>query len=71
MKQQHEITTAQPLLDETGNLREPGWARRLLPQYRRADVKAGKLRVKEWDYYLVTDGHIGLALTIADRKSVV
>ena len=67
MKQQHEITTAQPLLDETGNLREPGWARRLLPQYRRADVKAGKLRVKEWDYYLVTDGHIGLALTIADN----
>ena len=64
---QHEITAAAPLLNENGNLREPGWARGLLPVYRRQDVKASRLRLKEWDYYLVTDGHIGLALTIADN----
>ena len=35
--------------------------------YCRDEIKAGKLRIKEWDYYLITDGHIGLALTIADN----
>ena len=67
MRQQHEIFSVAPLLDENGNLREPGWARKPLPQYHRADIKASPLRIKEWDYYLITDGHIGLALTIADN----
>ena len=64
---QHEILTAAPLLDQKGDLAEPGWARSLLPVYCRDEIKAGKLRIKEWDYYLITDGHIGLALTIADN----
>ena len=46
---QHEITQNGPLLNANGTLREPGWARSLLLDYRRADVKAGKLRIKEWD----------------------
>ena len=37
---QHEITRARPLLDSRGNIAEPGYAKRLLPVYRRADVKA-------------------------------
>ena len=45
---QHEITTAGPLLDGSGNLREPGYAKRLLPIYRRADIKAPASRIKEW-----------------------
>lgn len=65
---QHEITTAQPLLDEKGNIREPGWARRLLPIYSRASIKASKLRIKEWDYYIVNNGSFGIALTIADNS---
>ena len=64
---QHEITKRIPLLDETGNLTEPGWARRLLWAYRRKDIKANPLRIKEWDYYLITNGKIGLALTVADN----
>ena len=32
---QHEITAAQPLLDEKGNLREAGYCKKLLPIYRR------------------------------------
>ena len=67
MKQQHEITRSAPLLDRFGDLREPGWARSLLPVYRRKSIQASRLRIKEWDYYLITDGHIGLALTIADN----
>ena len=64
---QHEITKEIPLLNAQGDLTEPGFARSLLPIYRRADVKASKLRLKEWDYYLISNGRFALALTIADN----
>ena len=64
---QKEITASLPLLDAEGNLNLPGYAKRLLPVYRRADVRASKLRLKEWDYYLVNNGRFALALTIADN----
>ncbi|MBR4953633.1 MAG: DUF2804 domain-containing protein [Oscillospiraceae bacterium] len=64
---QHEITTKKPLLDSFGNLSEPGYAKSLLPIYSRADIKANSLRIKEWDYYLITNGKYGLALTVADN----
>lgn len=65
---QHEITAAIPLLDEHGNLTEPGWAKHLLPVYDRAKVKGGATRLKEWDYYLVMNDDLALALTIADNS---
>lgn len=65
---QHEITQNGPLLNANGTLREPGRARSLLLDYRRADVKAGKLRIKEWDYYIITNDSFGVALTIADNS---
>ena len=65
---QHEITQMGALLGADGNLREPGWARSLLLDYRLADVKANKLRIKEWDYYIVTNDSFGIALTIADNS---
>lgn len=39
---QHEITHSAPLLNDKGSLREPGYAKKLLPVYRRADIRAGK-----------------------------
>ena len=39
---QHEITHSAPLLNDKGGLREPGYAKKLLPIYRRADIRAGK-----------------------------
>ncbi|HOF99760.1 MAG: hypothetical protein BWY35_01222 [Firmicutes bacterium ADurb.Bin248] len=65
---QHEITKSAPLLDARGNVAEPGWARSLQPVYRRADIRAGKTRVKEWDYYIVCDDSFGVAFTIADNS---
>ena len=64
---QHRIVKDGPLLDELGILREPGWATELKLQYRRKDVKAPAIRRKEWDYYLITNGKFGLAITIADN----
>lgn len=65
---QHEITKSAPLLDERGNVREAGYARKLLPVYSRGDIKANSLRIKEWDYYLVCNDHYAVALTIADNS---
>ena len=64
---QHEITSSAPLLDEKGNLREPGYAKKLLSVYRRADIKAPKWRIKEWDYYLIANEHFAVALTVDDN----
>ena len=63
----HEVTTRQLLLDGRGELREPGWSRSMVQEYRRKMIKAPRLRVKEWDYYLVMgDGFAG-AFTISDN----
>ena len=64
---QHEITRAIPLLDAHGQLTEPGYAKKLLPVYRRSDIKASPLRIKEWDYYCVNNGRFAFCLTIADN----
>ena len=62
----HEVTKPQLLLDENGELREPGWSRSLVQKYRRADIKAPKFRIKEWDYYLVVNKDFAVAFTISD-----
>lgn len=64
---QHEIVTAAPLLDESGCLREAGYCKRLLPIYRREDIRASAAKIKEWDYYLVSNGRYAVALTIDDN----
>ena len=65
---QYEIRQPIPLLDETGNLTQPGFAKRLLPVYDRSMVKGGFARLKEWDYYYVGNDRFGVALTIADNS---
>ncbi len=54
------------LLDERGALREPGYALRPPFSYDHADIKAAPLRIKDWDYYLVSDEHRAVALTFSD-----
>ena len=62
----HEVTTKGLLLDDQGELREPGWSRSLVQQYRRSMIRAPKWRIKEWDYYLVTGQGFAAAFTISD-----
>ena len=63
---QNEITTPQKLLGANGSIINPGWSRTMLQQYSRADIKASGWRVKEWDYYTVSNGRNVVCLTIAD-----
>lgn len=67
---QNRILKEGPLLDENGSLTNPGWATDLILKYNRSEIKASKLRIKEWDYYCILDhrNRIGIALTIADNS---
>lgn len=56
------------LLDKLGNLNEAGYATSLVRDYNRDDIKAGKLRIKEWDYYYIGNDKFGIALTIDDNS---
>ena len=62
----HEMSPGK-LLNEFGNLREPGFAFSLNQEYSRKDIKAPRWRIKEWDYYYFGDENYGLAVTLDDN----
>ncbi|SFC26084.1 DUF2804 domain-containing protein [Butyrivibrio sp. YAB3001] len=66
MPRNHEVTKKQPLLDNKGELREPGWSRSLIQEYNKEMIKAPTWRIKEWDYYLVLSDKFAGAFTISD-----
>ena len=66
MERNHEVAAVQMLLNDRGELTEPGWSRRMLQKYDRRMIKAPKWRIKEWDYYLVLGQDFGAAFTISD-----
>ena len=66
MNRNHEVTKRQLLLDEKGELREPGWSRKPVQRYVRKMIKAPGFRIKEWDYYLVLNEHFAGAFTVSD-----
>ena len=55
-------------MDNKGDLVEAGYATSLVKKYDRKAIKAPKSRIKEWDYYFISDQRFGLALTIADNS---
>lgn len=64
---QHKLSKG-PLLDENGNLAEAGYAFSLAKEYKRDAIKGLKSRIKEWDYYFVSDDEYGIALTVDDNS---
>lgn len=66
LKDMVEITKVGPLLDENGNIKTPGFAKKYYLQYDRNEIKAKKIRIKEWDYYYIGNQDFGLCLTISD-----
>ncbi|HOJ99008.1 MAG TPA: DUF2804 domain-containing protein [Termitinemataceae bacterium] len=65
---QREITEPLRLLTPEGHLTSEGWARFPYWEYRRDDIKASPLRIKEWDYYMVFSHHgqWGISFTLSD-----
>lgn len=66
MGEQH-LMGAGPLLDEKGNLAEPGYAYSLVKGYDRSAIATSRWRIKEWDYYYIGNKDCGCALTVADN----
>jgi len=67
---QVRFTKPAPLLNDSGVLARAGYATSLLLEYDRTRIAASKLRIKEWDYYLVNDDDYALAFTIGDMGYV-
>jgi hypothetical protein len=69
---QHELTEPSPLLDETGRLIQPGWARQPILDCNldNASFYAIKplqfFRMKQWDYYAVFTSTHFFSATVAD-----
>jgi hypothetical protein len=65
---QNEITNQINLLNRRGTLTKEGWARHPLFNYNRDEIKANKFRIKEWDYYAITNQKKGytISVTISD-----
>jgi len=66
MSSQRRITVPTELLNEKGELVEPGYATSLLWRYERSKIKANWLRIKEWDYYYVLNKQYGITFTLSD-----
>lgn len=60
---QHRITRSSKLLNEHGELKQKGYATKPLLKYNRSQV-AKKHRLKEWDYYLISNREHAVALTV-------
>jgi len=65
--EQHKIIESHRLLNENGEISERGYATSLILNYDRADIKASKFRIKEWDYYYLGSSDFGIALCVADN----
>ncbi|WP_269141953.1 DUF2804 domain-containing protein [Lientehia hominis] len=57
-----------PLLNGRGELCQAGYATSLVKTYDRSRIKAGAMRIKEWDYYLIYNERYGVALTLDDNS---
>lgn len=62
---QNKLTKGK-LLDDKGRLVQSGYSTFLARTYDRKQIKASKWRIKEWDYYIVSNGEYSLALTMSD-----
>lgn len=63
---QQQLSEGKLLVD--GKLQQAGYSTKTLRHYDRKDIIGQKWKIKEWDYYIVTDGKKAVALTVADNS---
>lgn len=63
MSVERELLEKGPVLDEKGRP-IPGYSRRSVLSYDRKAIKAPPWRIKEWDFYQISNDHLCLQLTI-------
>ncbi len=60
---QHQFVQSGPVLNEKGSPC-PGYSTKSILDFQRKGIKASPFRIKEWDFYQVTDGTMCLQFTI-------
>ncbi len=63
---QNEITGKERLLNDAGEVANPGYCKTSNYIYRRSDIKANPLRIKEWNFYQISDERYTIQMTFAD-----
>ncbi len=63
---QNQITERTPLLDKNGDVANPGYCKRSLYDYDRSAIKANPMRIKEWDFYQISNGRYIIQIVLAD-----
>lgn len=64
--EQVRITESTKLLDKDGNVLKPGYCTRNLYQYNRSDIKANPSRIKEWDFYQISNDRYTVQIVFGD-----
>ena len=68
MNKQTEIKESTVLLMPDGNLARPGYCKHNLFRYNPEMIKReNTMRLKEWDYYQISDGNIMIQLSLIYR----
>ncbi|MBN2797400.1 MAG: DUF2804 domain-containing protein [Clostridia bacterium] len=67
---ENRITANTTLLNEEGNIINPGYATSMLYEYNRDAIKANIMRIKEWDFYQVMIDDWVLKMTIGNISYV-
>ena len=70
MQKQTEITGPRPLLDENGVPAFPGYCRKNYYIYNKENIRHLRGRIKEWDFYLITDGRYKVELNFFNISAV-
>lgn len=63
---QKEILESTRLLDGEGNVSEPGYCKTNRYLYSRKEIRANPLRIKEWDFYQISDERYTVQMTFGD-----
>ena len=63
---QNRITSDTILLNENGEVAQPGYCELNRYIYSRSAIKANALRIKEWDFYQISDKRYTVQMTFAD-----
>jgi hypothetical protein len=63
---QVQITKKTPLLGPDGSVLVPGYCKTNLFEYDRAAIRANPTRIKEWDFYQISDSRYTLQMVFAD-----
>lgn len=69
---QNKLSDFQMLPDEQGTIVEPGWGTKLLFDYQPRNIKLERMKIKEWDSYILisSSGDYAFTMHLADKRAM-